>query len=139
MVIDVTTIPVQPGLSTGSTTTVVLESVLQLSGLASSYNSYIRAAMIQDLADALGVQTTQITLTFVDGTPLVDHCFCTNDPAVYASGVITKFARRYKTRLAMDQCSGREAGAKLAQALLPVLDPISTAPVAETLPPCYSC
>ena len=85
MVIDVTTIPVQPGLSTGSTTTVVLESVLQLSGLASSYNSYIRAAMIQDLADALGVQTTQITLTFVDGTPLGDHCFCTVQITVESS------------------------------------------------------
>ena len=64
-----------------------------------------------------------------DGRLVVDHHFCTNDPAVYAAGVITKFARRYRSKTPMELCSSREAGAKLAQALLPALDPLSTAPM----------
>lgn len=70
-----------------------------------------------------------------DGRLVVDHNFCTNDPAVYAAGVITKFARRYRCKLAMDLCSGREVGTKLAQALLPALDPLSTATSASERAP----
>ena len=70
-----------------------------------------------------------------DGRLVVDHNFCTNDPVVYAAGVITKFARRYRCKTSMELCSSREAGAKLAQALLPALDPLSTAPSnADTAP-----
>jgi len=48
---------------------------------------------------------------------------------VYAAGIVTKFARRYRSKTPMELCSSREAGARLAQALLPALDPLSTAPV----------
>jgi len=61
-----------------------------------------------------------------DGRLVVDTHFCTNDKAVYAAGVITKFSRRYRSKLQMSTVSGRECGAKLAEALLPVLDPLST-------------
>jgi len=60
-----------------------------------------------------------------DGRLVVDTHFCTNDKAVYAGGVICKFSRRYRTKLSLETVSARECGAKLAQALLPVLDPLS--------------
>mmetsp|Transcript_28030 Transcript_28030/g.71900 ORF Transcript_28030/g.71900 Transcript_28030/m.71900 type:complete len:1184 (+) Transcript_28030:552-4103(+) len=70
-----------------------------------------------------------------DGRLVVDHNFRTNDPVVYASGIITKFARRYRSKTRMELCSSREAGARLAQALLPVLDPLSSAlPSTESAP-----
>ncbi len=34
-----------------------------------------------------------------DGRLVVDHNFCTNDPSVYAAGVITKFSRRYRVKV----------------------------------------
>ena len=60
-----------------------------------------------------------------DGRLVVDAKFCTNDAAVYAGGVIAKFSRRYRSKLSLGTVSARECGAKLAQALLPVLDPLS--------------
>ena len=52
-----------------------------------------------------------------DGRLVVDTNFCTNDKAIYAAGVITKFSRRYRSKVAMGSVSGRECGAKLAAAL----------------------
>jgi len=61
-----------------------------------------------------------------DGRLVIDHSFLTNDPAVYAAGVITKFSRRHRCKIPMELCSSRETGAKLAQALLPAIDPLSS-------------
>jgi len=70
-----------------------------------------------------------------DGGLVIDDAFRTNDPAVYAAGAVTKFARRYKSKIPMGLCSARECGSKLAQALLPVLDPLSPAAAdGKTLP-----
>ena len=73
-----------------------------------------------------------------DGRLVVDNNFCTNDPSVYGGGPLVKFARRFRVKLAMELVSPREAGVKLAQALLPILDPLSPAPLAggagEVLP-----
>jgi len=60
-----------------------------------------------------------------DGRLVVDATFCTNDKSIYAAGVVTKLSRRYRSKLSMNLVSGRECGAKLAQSLLPVLDPLS--------------
>ena len=60
-----------------------------------------------------------------DGRLVVDTNFCTNDKAIYAGGVITKLSRRYRSKLNMGTISGRECGARMAAALLPVLDPLS--------------
>jgi hypothetical protein len=60
-----------------------------------------------------------------DGRLVVDSHMCTNDKRIYASGVLTKFSRRYRSKVSMSHVSGRECGAKLAAALLPVLDPLS--------------
>jgi len=62
-----------------------------------------------------------------DGRLVVDHNFRTNDQVVYAAGVITKFARKYRCQTSTELCSSREAGTRLAQCLLPVLDPLSGA------------
>ena len=66
-----------------------------------------------------------------DGGLVIDHNFRTNDPAIYAGGPVTKFSRRCRYKLRLELCSGREVGVKLAQALLPTLDPLS----GETPPP----
>ena len=58
-----------------------------------------------------------------DGRLVVDTNFCTNDKAIYAGGVVTKLSRRYRSKLNMGTISGRECGARMAAALLPVLDP----------------
>jgi len=70
-----------------------------------------------------------------DGRLVVDSKFCTNDKAVYAAGVITKFSRRYRSKLQMATVSGRECGAKLAQAVLPILDPLSASSSLEAEAP----
>jgi hypothetical protein len=70
-----------------------------------------------------------------DGRLVVDTSFRTNDTAVYAAGVITKLSRRYRSRLDMAHVSAREAGAKLAAALLPSLDPLAAASAGGDEPP----
>jgi len=73
-----------------------------------------------------------------DGRLVVDTHFCTNDTSVYASGVIAKFSRRYRSKLNLGTVAARECGAKLAQALLPVLDPLSATSLgAETPVPTF--
>ena len=66
-----------------------------------------------------------------DGGLVVDTHFCTNDKSIYAAGEITKLSRRYRSKLSMGSVSARECGAKLAQALLPVLDPLSASTANE--------
>ena len=66
-----------------------------------------------------------------DGGLVIDHNFRTNDAAIYAGGPVTKFSRRCRYKLRLELCAGREVGLKLAQALLPTLDPLS----GETPPP----
>ena len=70
-----------------------------------------------------------------DGRLVVDNNFRTNDSAVYAAGDITKFARRCQCRASMELCSGREAGTRLAQKLLAVLDPLSGVPSSDEAAP----
>ena len=53
-----------------------------------------------------------------DGRLVVDHCFRTNDPAVFAGGPAAKFSRRYQTSLSMEKVDSTEAGQALAQGLL---------------------
>jgi hypothetical protein len=70
-----------------------------------------------------------------DGGLIVDSRFRTNDPAIYAAGPLTKLARRLRTKGKPIAPSGRETGTKLAQALLPALDPLSEAPPGGDAPP----
>eukprot|EP00397_Hematodinium_sp_SG-2012_P001935 GEMP01001940.1.p1 GENE.GEMP01001940.1~~GEMP01001940.1.p1 ORF type:complete len:1503 (+),score=407.10 GEMP01001940.1:185-4693(+) len=66
-----------------------------------------------------------------DGRLIVDHNFCTTDPAIYAAGSLCEFTRRYRTAgtdfhaLRHDQYNGREVGAKVASGLLRTLDPVN--------------
>mmetsp|Transcript_34298 Transcript_34298/g.80184 ORF Transcript_34298/g.80184 Transcript_34298/m.80184 type:complete len:1541 (+) Transcript_34298:74-4696(+) len=65
-----------------------------------------------------------------DGRLIVDHNFKTTDGAIFAAGSLCEFSRRFQRKnstkyLRHDGFNGREVGAKLAQALLKVLDPVS--------------
>lgn len=73
-----------------------------------------------------------------DGGLVVDASFRTNDPAVFAAGPVTKFARRFRSKLPMHMCSGREAGAKMAQLLLPAIDPLSESQGEQQTLPTFS-
>lgn len=65
-----------------------------------------------------------------DGRLIVDHNFKTTDPAIFGAGSLCEFSRRFQRKnaaryLRHDGFNGREVGAKLAQALLKVLDPVN--------------
>ncbi|KAJ0026568.1 hypothetical protein NQD34_017568, partial [Periophthalmus magnuspinnatus] len=60
----------------------------------------------------------------VDGRLVVDRCFHTSDPRIWAAGPITKFSRRYHSEEWCHQrfCSG-EVGQDLARQILLLFDP----------------
>lgn len=65
-----------------------------------------------------------------DGRLIVDHNFKTTDEAIFGAGSLCEFSRRFQRKNAMrylrhDGFNGREVGAKLARALLRVLDPVN--------------
>uniref|UniRef100_A0A7S1WTM7 CFAP61 dimerisation domain-containing protein n=1 Tax=Alexandrium catenella TaxID=2925 RepID=A0A7S1WTM7_ALECA len=65
-----------------------------------------------------------------DGRLIVDHGFRTTDEAIFGAGALCEFSRRFQRKnaeryLRHDGFNGREVGAKLAQALLRVLDPVN--------------
>jgi len=75
-----------------------------------------------------------------DGRLIVDHKFKTTDDAIFAAGSLCEFSRRFQRKnstkyLRHDGFNGREVGAKLAQALLKVLDPVSGDMLAAGAPP----
>lgn len=62
-----------------------------------------------------------------DGRLVVDNHFQTNDPLIFAGGPFTKLARRYMVSDDfMARCSSKEAGQRLADALLDVVDPLAS-------------
>eukprot|EP00929_Paragymnodinium_shiwhaense_P013279 TRINITY_DN121142_c0_g1_i1.p1 TRINITY_DN121142_c0_g1~~TRINITY_DN121142_c0_g1_i1.p1 ORF type:complete len:1535 (-),score=494.46 TRINITY_DN121142_c0_g1_i1:571-5175(-) len=65
-----------------------------------------------------------------DGRLIVDPNFKTTDDAIFGAGRLCEFSRRFQRKnaeryLRHDGFNGREVGAKLAQALLRVLDPVN--------------
>merc|ERR1712054_606558 len=65
-----------------------------------------------------------------DGRLIVDHNFKTTDDAIFGAGSLCEFSRRFHRKnsqryLRHDGFNGREVGAKLAHALLRVLDPVN--------------
>uniref|UniRef100_A0A7S0B3V8 CFAP61 dimerisation domain-containing protein n=1 Tax=Pyrodinium bahamense TaxID=73915 RepID=A0A7S0B3V8_9DINO len=65
-----------------------------------------------------------------DGRLIVDHAFRTTDAAIFGAGALCEFSRRFQRKnaeryLRHDGFNGREVGAKMAQALLRVLDPVN--------------
>jgi len=65
-----------------------------------------------------------------DGRLIVDHNFKTTDDGIFGAGRLCEFSRRFQRKnteryLRHDGFNGREVGAKLAQALLRVLDPVN--------------
>jgi len=65
-----------------------------------------------------------------DGRLIVDHFFKTTDDAIFGAGSLCEFSRRFRRKnsqryLRHDGFNGREVGAKLAHALLRVLDPVN--------------
>uniref|UniRef100_UPI00358F2852 cilia- and flagella-associated protein 61 n=1 Tax=Myxine glutinosa TaxID=7769 RepID=UPI00358F2852 len=73
-----------------------------------------------------------------NGGLVVDNCFRTNDPAVWAAGPLTTYARRYHAGQWNHRCySSRELGFQLATTLLPLLDPTLELP--EDLSPEMDC
>jgi len=65
-----------------------------------------------------------------DGRLIVDHNFKTTDEGIFGAGSLCEFSRRFQRKnaerwLRHDGFNGREVGAKLAQALLRVLDPVN--------------
>lgn len=77
------------------------------------------------ISDNISHHSRLLTHSLYDGRLVVDHNFRTNDPCVYAGGVITKFARRYRCNTRMEICSNREAGSRLAQVPPPHLTLLS--------------
>jgi len=66
-----------------------------------------------------------------DGRLVVDLRFCTTDPSIYGGGSLCKFSRRYRNAATLENFNSREVGARLAQSVLQVVDPLS----ADTSPP----
>merc|ERR1719327_70465 len=65
-----------------------------------------------------------------DGRLIVDHSFKTTDDSIFGAGSLCEFSRRFRRKnsqryLRHDGFNGREVGAKLAHALLRVLDPVN--------------
>jgi len=65
-----------------------------------------------------------------DGRLIVDHHFKTTDNGIFGAGSLCEFSRRFQRKNAQrylrhDGFNGREVGAKIAQALLRVLDPVN--------------
>jgi len=65
-----------------------------------------------------------------DGRLIVDHNFKTTGDGIFGAGALCEFSRRFQRKNAKryirhDGFNGREVGAKLAQALLRVLDPVN--------------
>ena len=67
--ITVESIPIAPALAPTGSTSYVVESVVQLAGLAADFDAARRAQMAQAIADALGVSVTAVTLSFLDNPP----------------------------------------------------------------------
>jgi hypothetical protein len=75
-----------------------------------------------------------------DGRLIVDHNFKTTDDAIFGAGSLCEFSRRFRRKnsqryLRHDGFNGREVGAKLARAILRVLDPVNGDMVAAGAPP----
>jgi hypothetical protein len=75
-----------------------------------------------------------------DGRLIVDHNFKTTDDAIFGAGSLCEFSRRFHRKnsqryLRHDGFNGREVGAKLAHALLRVLDPVNGDLMAAGAPP----
>ncbi|KAJ3038149.1 hypothetical protein HDV00_000949 [Rhizophlyctis rosea] len=60
-----------------------------------------------------------------DGKLVVDKHYRTQDPFIYAAGTITKYSSKYQTRWSHEVYDSREVGAKLADLLLPLFDPVA--------------
>ena len=66
----VVVIPVQPAISPpGGSTTVTVESVVQLAGTLSNYTDADREAMALSIANALNISTSQVVLSFIFSPP----------------------------------------------------------------------
>lgn len=64
-----------------------------------------------------------------DSRLVVDASFCTNDPAIFGAGTLTKFSCGYHAdRWSHAHFSSRQVGQELAAALLPMFDPTLEAP-----------
>ena len=63
----------------------------------------------------------------IDGRIVTDNGFRTCDPAIFAAGSAAKFSLKYYTDRVTDNYSSREQGISLAQAVLSILDPLSSA------------
>lgn len=64
-----------------------------------------------------------------DSRLVVDASFCTNDPAIFGAGPLTKFSSGYHAdRWSHAHFSSRQVGQELAAALLPMFDPTLEAP-----------
>ncbi|KAJ3052486.1 hypothetical protein HK097_006189 [Rhizophlyctis rosea] len=61
-----------------------------------------------------------------DGKLVIDKFYRTQDPFIYAAGTITKYSSKYQAKWSHEVCDSREVGAKLAELLLPLFDPMAT-------------
>uniref|UniRef100_A0A8C4X0J9 Cilia- and flagella-associated protein 61 N-terminal domain-containing protein n=1 Tax=Eptatretus burgeri TaxID=7764 RepID=A0A8C4X0J9_EPTBU len=87
-------------------------------------------------------QTTFLALNdaglVYNGGLVVDSCFRTNDPVLWAAGPLTTYSRRYHAGQWSHSCySSQELGFQLATTLLPLLDPTLELP--EDLTPEMDC
>jgi len=72
-----------------------------------------------------------------DGRLVVDLRFCTTDPSIYGGGSLCKFSRRFRNAATLENFNSREVGARLAQAVLQVVDPLSADTSAPTEVPTF--
>ncbi|KAJ3195362.1 hypothetical protein HK101_000404 [Irineochytrium annulatum] len=62
-----------------------------------------------------------------DGRLVVDKYFRTQDPYIYAAGSITKYSSKYRTRWSHVYYDSRQVGEKMAEIILPLIDPLAPA------------
>ncbi|XP_065899995.1 cilia- and flagella-associated protein 61-like isoform X2 [Dysidea avara] len=61
-----------------------------------------------------------------DNRLVVDTCYHTNDPNIFAAGPVTKYSRRYHTEWSHADYNAKEVGQKLAMTILTMFDPSLT-------------
>ncbi|KAJ3411300.1 hypothetical protein HDV05_002404 [Chytridiales sp. JEL 0842] len=58
-----------------------------------------------------------------DGLLVIDKYFRTQDPYIYAAGSISKYSSKYQTKWSHKYYDSKEVGQKLAETIMPLLDP----------------